>query len=195
MPVKLPAPVWRFAPASLDPGSLPTIGPLFADLAARPLTTRGALERWLVDESELLARIHAEVARRYVRMTCHTDDHDARQAYLHMEQVESDAKRADGLCVGPGARITRVRRVMRAEGRPVAYLIDSLPVDYLAPDDLPAEFGGSVLDFLLARGSDLQLSRAAISATNASADVAKPLEINALLRAVDRQLAAQASLP
>ncbi len=87
MPVQLPAPVWRFAPESLDPGSLPTIEPLFADLAARPLTTGDALERWLVDESELLARIHAEVARRYVRMTCHTDDDDARQAYLQMEQV------------------------------------------------------------------------------------------------------------
>ncbi|MCA8963684.1 MAG: M3 family oligoendopeptidase [Planctomycetes bacterium] len=87
MPVKLPAPAWRFVPESLDPGSLPTIEPLFADLAARPLTAADALERWLVDESELLARIHAEVARRYVRMTCHTDDDDAKKAYLHMEQV------------------------------------------------------------------------------------------------------------
>jgi len=87
LPVKLPAPAWRFVPESLDPGSLPTIEPLFADLAARPLTAADALERWLVDESELLARIHAEVARRYVRMTCHTDDDDAKKAYLHMEQV------------------------------------------------------------------------------------------------------------
>ena len=43
--------------------------------------------------------------------------------------------------------------------------------------DLPQGFNGSVLDFLLERGDDLQVSRAAISATNATADVAKALEI------------------
>ena len=96
---------------------------------------------------------------------------------LQIEQIEADAKTADGLCVDPGKRITRVRRVIRADGRPVAYLIDSLPEEMLLPSNLPAEFRGSVLDFLISVGSDLKMSRAAISATNASADVAKPLEI------------------
>jgi GntR family transcriptional regulator len=96
---------------------------------------------------------------------------------LHVEQMDADAKTAEGLCVETGTRITRVRRVMRAEGRPVAFLVDSLPEDYLKPSDLPREFSGSVLDFLLAGGRDLQLSRANIGATNATADVAKPLEI------------------
>jgi GntR family transcriptional regulator len=96
---------------------------------------------------------------------------------LHVELVNADQKTADGLCVEAGKSITRIRRVMRAEGRPVAYLIDSVPAEILKPGDLPAEFSGSVLDFLLAGGNDLQLSRADISATNATADVAKPLEI------------------
>ncbi len=96
---------------------------------------------------------------------------------LHVEQVDADKKTAEGLCVEEGKHLTRVRRVIRADGRPVAYLIDSLPEEVLKPNALPAEFGGSVLDFLLASGGDLQVSRAAISATNASADVAKPLEI------------------
>ena len=96
---------------------------------------------------------------------------------LQIETVVADNKTAEGLCVEEGKNITRVRRVMRADGRPVAYLIDSLPEEILRPGDLPAEFGGSVLDFLLATGRDLQLSRADISATNATADVAKPLEI------------------
>lgn len=87
MPVTLPAPVWRFVPEELDAGSLPAIEPLFADLAARPLVAREELEQWLRDESELIAKIHAVVARRYVRMTCHTDDEAAKQAYLDMEQV------------------------------------------------------------------------------------------------------------
>ncbi len=42
---------------------------------------------------------------------------------------------------------------------------------------LSTEFNGSVLDFLIRGSSDLQVSRADISATNATADVAKPLEI------------------
>ena len=96
---------------------------------------------------------------------------------LHIEQVIADKKTADALCVEDGKHLTRVRRVMRADGRPVAYLIDSLPEEILGPTDLPAEFHGSVLDFLISSKSDLQVSRAAISATNASAEVAKPLEI------------------
>jgi GntR family transcriptional regulator len=96
---------------------------------------------------------------------------------LHIDQAEADKKTADGLCVEEGKRITRVRRVIRADGRPVAYLVDALPEEVLKPGNLPAEFRGSVLDFLIGSGSDLQLSRAAISATNATAEVAKPLEI------------------
>ena len=96
---------------------------------------------------------------------------------LHIEQMEADKGVADGLCVEEGTQIICVRRVMRAEGRPVAYLIDSLPVDILNLDDLTNEFRGSVLDYLIGTGSNLQVSRAAISATNAAADVAKALEI------------------
>ena len=96
---------------------------------------------------------------------------------LHMERVAADPFTAEGLCVEEGSQVTRVRRVMRADGRPVAYLVDALPEEVLKPGDLPAEFRGSVLDFLTSGGFDLQVSRAAISATNATADVAKPLEI------------------
>jgi GntR family transcriptional regulator len=96
---------------------------------------------------------------------------------LHIEQSETDSTTSEGLCVEEGTPYIRVRRVMRAEGRPVAYLIDSLPVDMLKPDDLANEFRGSVLDYLISSGVDLQVSRAAISATNAAADVAKALEI------------------
>jgi GntR family transcriptional regulator len=66
---------------------------------------------------------------------------------------------------------------MRADGRPAAYLVDILPESFLDANDLPSDFSGSVLDFLLARGDKLTSSRAAISATNATAEVAKALEI------------------
>jgi len=96
---------------------------------------------------------------------------------LQIEQVEPDKEIVTGLDVSDGTRLTRVRRVMRADGRPAAYLIDTLPETILQPDDLPTKFRGSVLDFLIARGDKLGISRADISATNAPADVAKPLEI------------------
>ena len=96
---------------------------------------------------------------------------------LHMDQVEADAKAAEALGVPERTRLTRIRRVMRADGRPVAYLIDSLPAEILKPADLSYRFSGSVLDYLLSSSVDLKLSRAAISATNAPADVAKALEI------------------
>ena len=96
---------------------------------------------------------------------------------LNIEQMEADISIAESLCTEAGARIVRVRRVMRAESRPVAYLVDSLPTEILNPDDLANEFRGSVLDYLINSGADLQVSRAAISATNATAEVAKALEI------------------
>jgi len=81
------APVlWHFAPNGLEAGELAALEPLFALLQQRDLPDAATLEAWLRDESELTARIGAEVARRYIRMTCHTEDAAAREAYLAMEQ-------------------------------------------------------------------------------------------------------------
>jgi GntR family transcriptional regulator len=102
---------------------------------------------------------------------------EIRVSDLHIEQVDADGDSATGLGVEEGTRLTRVRRVIRADGRPAAYLIDTLPETILKPGDLPSEFRGSILDFLIERGDNLRTSRAAITATNAPADVAKPLEI------------------
>ncbi len=96
---------------------------------------------------------------------------------LRIESVLADKEHAQALGVPSGARLTLVRRVMRADNRPVAYLIDALPEEVLKPEQLPASFKGSVLDFLLGRGDMLSVSRAAVSAIGATAEVAKPLEI------------------
>jgi GntR family transcriptional regulator len=96
---------------------------------------------------------------------------------LNVEQITAEEEYASELGVTVGACLTRVRRVMRAETRPVAYLIDLMSEDILKIADLPEGFNGSVLDFMLERGDELRISRAAISATNATAEVAKALEI------------------
>jgi len=116
---------------------------------------------------------------------------------LDVERVEAGEEQAVGLGVPTGTCLTRVRRVMRADTRPVAYLIDTLPEDVLRLEELPQGFNGSVLDFLLERGDDLRLSRAAISATNATAEVAKALEIqrgDVLLRFLSQLYTANGSL-
>ncbi len=84
--IELTAPTWHYVPEDFDAGALPAIEPLLAELQQRPLQDREALERWLRDESELLARIGAEQARRYVAMTCDTNSEAKKAAYLEMEQ-------------------------------------------------------------------------------------------------------------
>jgi GntR family transcriptional regulator len=96
---------------------------------------------------------------------------------LHVEQVIADEDLATGLNVAVGSQLLCVRRVVRTDDRPVAYLVDTLPEDILHFEDLSADFHGSVLDYLLGRGDPLKTSRANVSAIGATAEVAKALEI------------------
>lgn len=96
---------------------------------------------------------------------------------LSIETITANADHASALNVSVDKPLTCVRRVICAENRPVAYLVDILPEDVLSVHDLPADFHGSVLDFLLARGDSLTSSRANVSAIGATAEVAKAIEI------------------
>lgn len=89
--------------------------------------------------------------------------------------AEPEAAAALGRAVGEP--LVRVARIMRAGSRPAAYLVDILPLDVLDPAELGSQFTGSVLDYLIRRGDPLTVSRTEISATNATAEVAKMLEI------------------
>lgn len=77
-----------------------------------------------------------------------------------------------------GSEVTCVSRVILAEERPVAYLVDNLPLHYLAQTDIQADFSGSVLDLLLKRGDPaLGSSRCEIAAIAATPEVARALHI------------------
>ena len=93
---KLPAHQTRmFVPQTIDLGDWPQIAPLFDQLEARAAgcKTVAELERWLLDWSELTAALDEESSRRYIAMTCHTDNPDAEKAYLHfVESVEPQLK-------------------------------------------------------------------------------------------------------
>jgi len=96
---------------------------------------------------------------------------------LQIDRIYADQEIADGLKLPLATELIRIRRVIRADGRPVAYLDDTLPEEFLNPEELPSDFNGSVLDFLIARGDPLTISRSAISAIGATPEVARALEI------------------
>ena len=87
----------RFVPVTIDWSDWNQIAPLFDALAARPLDD---MPGWLLDWGELTAALDEEAARRYIAMTCHTDDPDAEKAYLQfVEQIEPQLKpRQFALC-------------------------------------------------------------------------------------------------
>lgn len=97
---------------------------------------------------------------------------------LQIESLLADAAQAAALNLAVNAPLVRVSRVILAENRPVAYLIDVLPADVLSPSDLQEGFTGSVLDMLLRRGSP-QLAKSAteIRSTPANPEVARALQI------------------
>ena len=69
----------RFVPAAVDLGNWAQIAPMFEQLEARAgqLNRPAELESWLLDWSELSAALDEESARRYIAMTCHTEDAEA----------------------------------------------------------------------------------------------------------------------
>jgi oligoendopeptidase F len=85
----------RFIPPNLNLGDWPQIAPCFDQLEVRgpQCASAAELERWLLDWSELTAALDEESSRRYIAMTCHTDDLEAERAYLHfVETIEPQLK-------------------------------------------------------------------------------------------------------
>jgi oligoendopeptidase F len=83
----------RFVPHQLDFGNWSQIAPLFDQLETRSPQSVTELEMWLLDWSELSAALDEEASRRYIAMTCHTDDAGAEKAYLHfVEHIEPQLK-------------------------------------------------------------------------------------------------------
>lgn len=85
----------RFVPAGLDLGDWAAVEPLFISLEQRAgeCRTGAELEQWILDVGELAAALEEEGSKRYIAMTCHTDNAEAERAYLHyVEQVEPKIK-------------------------------------------------------------------------------------------------------
>jgi GntR family transcriptional regulator len=97
---------------------------------------------------------------------------------LQVQEVLADGELAGSLNVQPGTKVTRVTRVIYTYNRPIAFLLDTLPLDILAASDIQTGFTGSVLDLLMHRGNPkLNQSRTEINAIGATSEVAHALQL------------------
>ncbi len=97
---------------------------------------------------------------------------------LRIKNCHLDGSMASILKLELNTQIVCVSRVILAEERPVAYLVDTLPVGYLDTEEITNEFTGSVLDLLLKRGTPLlENSRCEIRSVAADVEVARSLDI------------------
>ena len=63
--------------------------PFFQELQHRPVRDAAALERWLLDRSELESVLSEDLAWRYIRMTCDTQDEGRAEAFqFFVQEVE-----------------------------------------------------------------------------------------------------------
>jgi GntR family transcriptional regulator len=97
---------------------------------------------------------------------------------LHIEHFPANEEYSKALAIQAGHPVLLVSRVIQAEGRPVAYLIDILPDNILPKEELETGFTGSMLDLLLKRGTPVLVSsRCEINAVQAQSDVARAMRI------------------
>jgi GntR family transcriptional regulator len=97
---------------------------------------------------------------------------------LEIKRSTADAENAELLHVSAGTPVVQLSRVINAEERPVAYLVDLLPEEVLPANGLKEGFTGSVLDWLLRHGSpQLDHSKTEIQAVAAPSEIARALQI------------------
>lgn len=95
---------------------------------------------------------------------------------IEIRQANTDE--AHNLGLAEESHVLSVDRVILAEKRPVAYLIDILPESLFPTREFEKGFTGSVLDLFLRRGSPpLLYSRTEINAVTANHDIARLLGI------------------
>lgn len=76
--------------------------------------------------------------------------------------------------------VLEVARVIAADDRPIAFLVDRVPTVYLSVDNVGDDFHGSVLKLLIDKGGlELHESRAEITALAAPGEIAQKLAIEA----------------
>jgi len=103
---------------------------------------------------------------------------DVKMGDLVITQINANDYYAKNLNVEENTPLIKISRVINADNRPVAYLVDVLPESIFTHDDLAAGFTGSVLDRLIeSERIDLSVSKTIIQAEAASSSIARALQI------------------
>lgn len=83
----------NFMPNEINLSEWDQIEPLFRELLDRQLDSVESIEHWLYDRSELCSVIEEEGSRRYIAMTCATNDQETEKAFLQfVEEIEPRTK-------------------------------------------------------------------------------------------------------
>lgn len=92
--VETPASKPVFIPEHEKAGSAESVRSWFVRLLERPVATEAETWRWLADASELAAWLEEDMAWRYIRMTCNTQDKEALESYqFFIEEIEPEVSR------------------------------------------------------------------------------------------------------
>src|SRR4029077_6874851 len=117
------------------------LAPLFDKLENRAAhcAAPDELERWLLDWSELSAAIDEESSKRYIAMTCHTDNAEAEKAFLHfVEHIDPEVKPRQFKL----AQLF-VNHPLRSQLPPARYLVfdrdTKAQVELFRPENVPLE--------------------------------------------------------
>src|SRR5689334_6039944 len=79
-------PVRRFLPEHFAVTTWAELQPFFNNLLERNITTVADLRNWFADRSELESVISEDMAWRYIRMTCYTENEEYLKAYQEFIQ-------------------------------------------------------------------------------------------------------------
>jgi GntR family transcriptional regulator len=100
-------------------------------------------------------------------------------AGLRISQITLDQELAEKLNLPAGTPAVQVVRTKMAGKHPVAYMVDVVPTTYVTLEEMQAGFRGSVLDFLLERGSPaLAYAHARLVPMLAGRDMAEALDVS-----------------
>ena len=81
MAEKIARPVRKFLPDNFSVTSWNDLKPYFLNLLQRSVNSVDDLKRWFLDRSELSSIVSEDMAWRYIRMTCYTENKEYEKAY------------------------------------------------------------------------------------------------------------------
>jgi oligoendopeptidase F len=136
----------RFVPPDLEATRWENLQPLYGALLDRPLRCEGCLERLLLDRSDLDAAASEARTDLYIEMTCHTDDPQAKAAYLRFVQEVDPKLKETGFALD--RRVVESPHAEALDRRRYEVMMRELraDVEIYRPENVPLQTEDTTLD-------------------------------------------------